>query len=99
MNINISFNTLKSLALFGMLSVVLFYKLSLAAKAGISVYTNEVNKLNNTKHAQELNGQDSINFMKKNNIVYEINIMYNNGVRAGNILDTKNKKISPSFTS
>jgi hypothetical protein len=38
-----------------------FYEqLSIAAKAGISVYTNEVNKLNNTKHAQELNGKISI---------------------------------------
>ena len=31
-------------------------------------------------------GQDNINFLNKHNLVYDINLEYNNGVRIGNVL-------------
>ncbi|HBF68518.1 MAG TPA: hypothetical protein DDW20_04260 [Firmicutes bacterium] len=37
-------------------------------------------------------GQDNIDYMNKNNIPYEINKEYDNGVRVGNLLTSTNKK-------
>ena len=37
-------------------------------------------------------GEENIEYMKANNIPYEINIEYNNGVRVGNILDSTQSK-------
>ena len=41
------------------------------------------------RHKSGGHGQDSLNYMDENGIDYEINIEYNNGVRAGNIPNSK----------
>lgn len=47
---------------------------------------------NSNKYISGGHGQTAIDYMDKNNIAYEVNIEYNNGVRVGNIIDSKNKK-------
>jgi len=43
------------------------------------------------RHAKGGHGQDSIDFMDANGMKYEINIEYNNGVRVGNIPNSKQR--------
>lgn len=43
------------------------------------------------RHLKGGHGQDSIDYMEHNGIRYEINIEYNNGVRVGNITDSKQR--------
>ncbi len=43
------------------------------------------------RHYKGGHGQDSLNYMKQNKIKYEITIEYNNGVRVGNIPESKQR--------
>lgn len=43
------------------------------------------------RHKSGGHGQQNIDYMDKNGIEYEINMEYNNGVRVGNILNSKQK--------
>ena len=45
------------------------------------------------KHISGGHGQDNIDYMDKNGIKYEINRIYNNGVRVGNILNSADRKM------
>ena len=47
-------------------------------------------KTGSKRHKSGGHGQDDIRFLDNNNIKYEINIEYNNGVRVGNILNSSN---------
>lgn len=46
---------------------------------------------NGERHISGGHGQTSIDYLEKNQIDYEINKEYNNGVRVGNILNSKQK--------
>lgn len=52
--------------------------------------------INNKRYISGGHGQTAIDYIDKNNIAYEVNIEYNNGVRVGNIIDSKNKKFKTS---
>lgn len=45
---------------------------------------------NSNKHISGGHAQDNLDYLIVNNIPYEINLEYNNGVRLGSILNTKN---------
>lgn len=49
-----------------------------------------------TKNKKRFDGgghtEENIKFLEENKIPYEINLIYNNGVRVGNILNAKNSK-------
>lgn len=46
---------------------------------------------NSNRYISGGHGQTSIEYMDKNKMTYEVNIEYNNGVRVGNIINSKNK--------